>query len=95
MVDFAADWCAPCKELDRALARPDITTTIVASFVPLRVDVTDDSDAGHAKQERYGATTLPNLVFVTSTGKVIARVDRLVNPDELAAVVAGAAQTND
>jgi thiol-disulfide isomerase/thioredoxin len=95
LVDFTAAWCMPCQELDRVLARADIAAAVAASFVVLRVDVTDETDATNATQERYGALALPNLVFLSATGKALARVDRLLDADALAAVVAGAAARAD
>lgn len=80
MIDFAADWCTPCKELELTFADPDVYDTIVDGFVPLKFDVSKGTDEDEARQERYGALTLPAVIFVDANGNELGRVSQYVGP---------------
>jgi thiol:disulfide interchange protein len=83
VIDFYASWCAPCIEVDRWLATPNASETIASSFVALRFDVSAESDEVAEKRRRYLADTLPSLLFVDASGRLLERVSRMMEPDEL------------
>lgn len=83
MVQFWAAWCIPCIDLERAIEEPAVAPEILAHFIPLKLDVTDDSDANQQQRVRYQATTLPNLMLMTADGVVLDRVTRSIRSDEL------------
>jgi thiol:disulfide interchange protein len=88
LVDVTAAWCLPCGEL---AARLDAeAATIEAAFIPLRIDVSDESDAAAAVRKRYGATTLPAVVFTTATAEVVERITQLVDAEALRAAIKAA-----
>lgn len=76
MIDFAADWCAPCKELELTFAEDGVYEGIVAGFVPLKFDVSKGTDEDEALQARYGALTLPAVIFLDAHGNELSRVDK-------------------
>ncbi len=71
-IDFYADWCAPCKQMDReTYATPEV---IAASkdFVMLKVDLTLAGDAqSEMLREKYQARGVPTLVFLKPNGQEI------------------------
>ncbi len=83
MVDFSASWCTPCEELERTFGDTDVFEQINASFVPLKFDVTDGSDLDLERKARYGAQTLPAVVFIAPSGTVVGRVDQFIEPPEM------------
>jgi thiol:disulfide interchange protein DsbD len=91
LVAFDADWCGPCKQLNQQLANDQVKPVIQSSFVPLKLDVTVDSDANQQKRSRYGASALPTLVFVSSDGTELGRVTKLSDAPELLGVIQPAA----
>ena len=92
MVDFAADWCEPCIELELTFGDDEVYEVITSSFVPLKFDVTDDNAANLALKTRYGATNLPAVLFMTHDGAVLGRVNKMMEPDEMLNIVRPAAK---
>jgi len=76
LMDFGADWCTPCKELDvKVFSKPQVAE-VMNRFTLLRVDVTNENDvpALSEMRRRYDAQTLPAVRIVSPDGKLIAKV---------------------
>jgi thiol:disulfide interchange protein DsbD len=87
MVDFSASWCNPCEELEKTFGDDDVYTAITDRFVPLKFDVTESSDENLTRRTRYKADTLPSVVFMGADGTVLARVNKLIEPDAMMKIV--------
>ncbi|MCA9676162.1 MAG: thioredoxin family protein [Kofleriaceae bacterium] len=87
MIDFAANWCTPCSELELTFADEEVFGALTGNFVPLKVDVSEGSDEDEALQDRYKSLTLPAVVFLDADGKEVGRVSRFMKPDEMLKVV--------
>ncbi len=84
-IDFYADWCGACKELD-AKTYPDRGVQAAAKrFVAIKVDGTRESDALDKVYDRYGVEGLPTVIFVDSHGQVLKtpHVVGFVSPSEM------------
>ncbi|HYU14701.1 MAG TPA: cytochrome c biogenesis protein CcdA, partial [Candidatus Acidoferrum sp.] len=83
LLDFSATWCVPCKELEvKTFASRDVYERILASYVPLKFDVTEDNPTNEARKEKYGQSTMPEVIFLDAGGRVLERVHGLIGPDE-------------
>ena len=84
LLDFYADWCLPCKELElKTFSRAEVAHAL-ARFTLVKVNcTTDDDPAVAAAKKRWGADTLPTLVLLDSDGKIAKKIDHFVKPDEL------------
>ena len=91
MVDFSAEWCAPCHEMEYTFGDDEVYDAITGGFVTLKFDVTTSTDADLAVRSKYGADTLPAVVFIDTEGNVLQRVRKLTEKDELLDVVRAAA----
>jgi thiol:disulfide interchange protein DsbD len=81
IIDFMADWCLPCKEMDvRVFANPEVGDEL-RDFTLLRVDLTrEDEDAAlSAVKAKYGVNTLPAVRIVSPTGQVVRRFDTVID----------------
>ncbi|HEY3175503.1 MAG TPA: cytochrome c biogenesis protein CcdA [Candidatus Polarisedimenticolia bacterium] len=69
IIDFTADWCLPCKELDhQTFANPEVVSAS-ARFVRLKVDITGvSSDQVQALLKKYEVLGAPTLLFIGSDG---------------------------
>ncbi|MCG8420162.1 MAG: thioredoxin family protein [Proteobacteria bacterium] len=92
MIDVAADWCLPCKELEHTFADPEVYQAIVDNFVPVKYDVTKGTDLDEQRQEKWHADTLPAVIFIDAEGNEIARVREYLPPDKFLEVVRPAAE---
>lgn len=92
VVDFMADWCLPCKEMDvQVFANPDVGDQL-RDFTLLRVDLTrEDDDASLAAvKAKYGVSTLPAVRIVAPNGAIVRRFDTVVDvPTFLSGLAAG------
>lgn len=89
--DFYADWCAPCRAMDKDIfSRKDFAASLERIAVPLRVDL--DTDAGSALATRYHVQTIPAYIVLHPDGRPIARVDSGATAQDLLDFVQRAAQ---
>ncbi len=71
MVDFAAEWCAACHEIDKHVFHDSRFVEKIKGFIPLRLDVTNESPENEAKLKRFEVFSLPSIVFVKASGEVM------------------------
>jgi thiol-disulfide isomerase/thioredoxin len=69
-VDFAASWCETCREIERTvLADPEVQRRL-SRFVPLKLDVSEQTPLTADQLKRYGVAELPALLFLDPGGAV-------------------------
>jgi thiol:disulfide interchange protein DsbD len=63
VLDFYADWCLPCKELDeKVFSRPDVAARL-AEFARFKVDLTTDNPTTDELRTRFGVAGVPTVAF--------------------------------
>jgi len=63
MLDFYADWCVSCKEMEKfTFSQPDVHKAL-AGFVLLKADVTANDDADQALLKRFSLFGPPATIF--------------------------------
>jgi thioredoxin:protein disulfide reductase len=71
MLDFYADWCVSCKEMERfTFSDPDVKTRL-GRMVLLRVDVTANTADAKALLKRFRLFGPPGIVFFDANGREI------------------------
>jgi thiol:disulfide interchange protein DsbD len=81
LVDFTADWCVACHELERTTFTHPTVIEVVRGFDAYRVDLTRfNSPEAEAWRREYGIAGLPTVVFLTPDGREVreARVEGFV-----------------
>jgi thiol:disulfide interchange protein DsbD len=84
ILDFWAEWCTACKELDRAAWADPKVQEQAARFVAVKVDGTDDTPEFQALIEKYGIVGMPTVVLIDGRGRELpARITGAVSADEM------------
>jgi thioredoxin:protein disulfide reductase len=68
MLDFYADWCVSCKEMEKFTFSNSAVQGALAGFVLLQADVTANDDVDQALMKRYGIVAPPDTLFFGATG---------------------------
>lgn len=68
MVDFTADWCAPCKKLERNTFSDPAVVALSKEFELLQVDGTKGSDRLNRLKDQFEVMGFPTVAFVRSDG---------------------------
>jgi thiol:disulfide interchange protein DsbD len=71
MLDFYADWCVSCKEMERYTFVDDAVRAKLAGVVTLQADVTRNLDDHKALLKRFNLFGPPGIVFFDRQGKLI------------------------
>ena len=74
MLDFYADWCVTCKEMERDTFSDARVQQKLADILLLQVDVTANTRADKALLQRFNLFGPPAIVFFNSTGEEISSV---------------------
>ncbi|MFO0583191.1 MAG: cytochrome c biogenesis protein CcdA [Anaeromyxobacter sp.] len=84
IVDFWADWCTACKELDKIAWSHPAVREEAARFVAVKLDGSEETPAFQAAYEKYGIVGMPTVIFIDSSGKEHPeRVMTAIGPDEM------------
>jgi thiol:disulfide interchange protein DsbD len=67
-IDFYADWCAPCKQLDRETFTDESVAELSRQFNMIKVDCTAPDQATLQLMKRFEVTGMPTLVFLDKEG---------------------------
>ncbi|MCL6097210.1 MAG: protein-disulfide reductase DsbD [Bacteroidetes bacterium] len=83
IVDFYADWCIPCKELDANTFSDPRVVEISKRFTPYKVDMTKTlSDETEQLRNEFNVVGMPTVLIIDSNGKEVYRLTGFVDADE-------------
>ena len=90
VLDFYADWCVSCKEMEHLTFSDPAVRERMAGALLLQVDVTANSDDDKALLKRFGLFGPPGIVFFDPRGveQADARVIGFVPPQQFAEALA-------
>jgi thiol:disulfide interchange protein len=81
LIDFTADWCAPCHLLDTEVFNdPALAKEINARFVAVRLTDRKQEEGRNAQsvealERRYGVKAFPTVIFADADGTERARME--------------------
>jgi thiol:disulfide interchange protein DsbD len=74
MLDFYADWCVSCKEMERFTFSDARVQQKLANTLLLQADVTANSEDDKALLKRFNLFGPPGIIFFDTSGKEIGSV---------------------
>lgn len=82
VIDFYADWCIPCKELDALTFSNEKVIKEMERFTNYKVDMTKMTEENEALRKQFNVVGMPTVLVINSQGKEINRITGFVNADE-------------
>ncbi len=71
MLDFYADWCVSCKEMEKFTFSDPKVRAVLDGMLLLQVDVTASTEADRALLKRFSLFGPPGIVFFDAAGREI------------------------
>ena len=84
MLDFYADWCIPCHELEQITYTDPKVIAAVSDFIKLKVNLTNyESDRSKRLGKEFDIVSVPTIVFIGNNGREVkeARITGFVKPE--------------
>ena len=83
VVDFYADWCIPCKELDALTFSDPRVLERMEKFTSYKVDMTKTlSEETEALRTKFKIIGMPTVLIINAKGEEVERLTGFVNADE-------------
>lgn len=88
IIDFYADWCIPCKELDAMTFSDPRVIAEAKRFNAYKADMTKSlSDEVSILRNKYNIVGVPTVLVINSKGEEVHRITGFVNSDEFLKII--------
>ena len=70
LIDFYADWCLPCEELDTRTFSDPTVRDVAGRFLMIKADLTRYGSPGTERlKKRYNIRGVPTVIFIDADGQ--------------------------
>ncbi len=88
IIDFYADWCIPCKELDAMTFSDPKVINEAKRFEAYKADMTKSlSDEVSTLRDKYKIIGVPTVLILNSQGEEVQRITGFVNSNEFLKII--------
>jgi thioredoxin:protein disulfide reductase len=87
LIDFSADWCIPCREMERSTFVDPSVVSEAQRFVRLRADLTADDKSNQELISRYRIQGVPTTLLIDSHGRISENKVGYIGPGEMLAAL--------
>jgi len=82
MVDFYADWCQPCKWMDKTtFTNTGVVDMLNSNFITYKANI--DTKDGFLTKEKYGIQFLPTILIFNTKGELVERLESTMPAEKL------------
>ncbi|MGH7780982.1 MAG: protein-disulfide reductase DsbD family protein [Candidatus Binataceae bacterium] len=85
LIDFSADWCIPCREMEHSTFVSPAVVKEAQRFVVMRADLTKSNHANDQLRGKFGVEGVPTTLIIDSAGKTKVRKSGYIGPVEMLA----------
>ena len=89
LIDFVADWCIPCHEMESTTFTDPLIRGEAERFAMFKADITFETEESAVLTNRYEIHGVPTVVFVDSAGDEVHRLVGYVGPEEMLSTMRG------
>ncbi len=83
LIDFSADWCIPCREMEHSTFVDPSVVSEAKRFVRMRANLTAQDKATEALTSKFEIQGVPTTMLIDSAGKVAQRKVGYIGPQEM------------
>ena len=90
MIEFMAEWCPPCKRMEKETFTNERVIKRSSKFIFVKIDVDKHQDIAKEYKrnaKKYGGIGIPNIIFIGNDKNVIHQTVGFLNADQLITVI--------
>ena len=90
MIEFMAEWCPPCKRMEKEPFTNERVIKRSSEFIFVKIDVDKHQDIAKEYKrnaKKYGGIGIPNIIFIDNDKNVIHQTVGFLNADQLITVM--------
>jgi thiol-disulfide isomerase/thioredoxin len=92
-IDTYADWCVPCKQMEKEFLKPSIANFFNEAYINVKINV-ESSLYANEYRKAFDIVFLPTLIIIDANGNIKYKADKLIDGNELMAIADKARQSN-
>ena len=85
LIDFSADWCIPCREMEHSTFIDPSVVSEARRFVTMKANLTAQDKKTEELTNKYEIQGVPTTMLIDSSGKVLQRKVGYIGPREMLA----------
>src|SRR5579862_840908 len=85
LIDFSADWCIPCREMEHSTFIDPSVVTEAKRFVTMKANLTAQDKKTEELTTKFEIQGVPTTMLIDSSGKVLQRKVGYIGPREMLA----------
>ncbi|MEW6456161.1 MAG: protein-disulfide reductase DsbD [Acidobacteriota bacterium] len=83
LIDFYAEWCLACKELEvKTFSNPEVVNQL-KKFVMLKFDLTKENEWTRDITKKYNVFGMPTILIFDKEGKEVQRISGFIPPERI------------
>jgi thiol:disulfide interchange protein DsbD len=83
LLDFWADWCPACKELDKKTWPDEAVHMELNRFIPVKLDLSRKTEESENLRKKYKVVGMPTVILFDSNGNELTRFSGYKPPEEV------------